>query len=36
MRVIYTDQSIDSLEELLEFVVEKQKFSPEQASRLKR
>ncbi|KYG71636.1 plasmid stabilization system protein ParE [Roseivirga ehrenbergii] len=35
MRVIYTDQSIDSLEEALEFVVEKQKLSPEQASSLK-
>lgn len=29
MRVIYTDQSINSLEEALEFLVEKQKLSPE-------
>lgn len=34
MKVIYTDQSIDSLEESLEFAIEEQDFSAEKASTL--
>lgn len=35
MKVVYTDQSIDSLEELLEFTVEDQGLSPEKATSMK-
>ena len=35
MKVIYTDQSIDSLEESLQFAVEEQDLSSEKASTLK-
>ncbi|MFT7030954.1 MAG: hypothetical protein ACJA2C_002355 [Marinoscillum sp.] len=35
MRVIYTAQSIDSLEEFLSFAIEDQNLSPEKATLLK-
>ena len=35
MIIIYTDQSIASLEESLDFAIEEQKLSPEKASQLK-
>lgn len=35
MKVIYTDQSIDSLEESLGFAVEEQKLTPEKVSLLR-
>jgi plasmid stabilization system protein ParE len=35
MKVIYTDQSIISLEESLDFAIEEQELSPEKASELK-
>lgn len=35
MKVIYTDQSIDSLEESLDFAIEEQELPPEKAIQLK-
>ncbi len=35
MKVVYTDQSIDSLEESLEFVIEEFELSPAKATELK-
>ena len=35
MKVIYTDQSIDSLEEALTFAIAEQELSPEQVTELK-